>query len=123
MATARSSSTLSIDGERAPGDLQRLGVPPFVPPEEPEASKRAAQQRGVPALVADPERGAQGPVGGVEPLEQRREVALPQVDFRQPRRASVARKLRDQRVDDLPVDAPEGPASRTDAPAGAAGRP
>ena len=76
-------------------------MPSFVPAEESETSQGAAQQRRVAALLGDPERGGQRPVGGVESLEQRREVALTQIDLREPRGASFACQVRDQRVDDL----------------------
>ena len=67
----------------------------------PRLRSAAAQQRGVFALLADPKRGGQRAVGGVESFEQRREVALAQIDLREPRGASVARQVRNQRVDDL----------------------
>ena len=76
-------------------------MPPFVPPEQSEAAQRAAEHRRVATLLADPERGGERPVGGVESLEQRREVALAEIDLGQPRRASFACQVRDQRVDDL----------------------
>ena len=78
---------LAIDGERAPRDVEGFGMPSFVPAEQSETSQRAAQQRRVAALLADPQRGGQRPIGGVESLEQRREVALTQIDLGEARRA------------------------------------
>ena len=73
----------------------------FVPTEKPETSQAAAQQRGVSALLSDPERRRQRAIGRVESLEQRRQIALPEVDLREARGTAVAGQPRDQRVDDL----------------------
>ena len=54
-----------------------------------------------PRSCADPQRRGQGSIGRVESLEQRRQVALAQVDLGQPRGTPFARQVRDQRVDDL----------------------
>ena len=78
-------------------------MPSFVPAEKSETPEAASQQRGVSALLGDPKRGGEGAVGGVEPFEQRREVALPKIDLGESGGAPVARKVRDQRVDDLPL--------------------
>ena len=71
--------------------------PPFVPAQQPEAAQRAAQQCAFAALLADSQRRRQRAIGGVEPLEQRREIPLPQVDLGEPRRSLFASEVRDQR--------------------------
>ena len=54
-----------------------------------------------PRSCADPQRRAERAIGGIESLEQRREVALAEVDLGQPGGTALSCEMRDQRVDDL----------------------
>ena len=83
-------------GKRVFGDRQRVGGAALVPAEQPDAAQRAALERGVAALAAQPQCGGEGAVGGVEPLEQRRHVSLTQVSLGQALGGAVRRKERDQ---------------------------
>jgi len=53
---------------------QGVGVPALVPAQQPDAAQRVAFERRVAALPAHAERGRQRAIGGVEPLEQGRDV-------------------------------------------------
>ena len=76
---------LPVDGERVFRNRQRVGVPSLVPAQQPDAAQRIALERRVAALPADAKRGGQRAIGGIEPFEQRRHVALTQIRLGEPR--------------------------------------
>src|SRR6185295_7227091 len=95
------------DRERAFGDRKRLHVPSFVPAEQADTPQGVAFERRVPLFAADAQRRAQRSIRRVEPLRERKQVALPQIRFGQPRGRAAWSEVRDQVADDRPLPASE----------------
>ena len=89
-------AAFTVDGKRVFRERQRLRVAAFVPAEQPDAAQDVALEARALQLAADPKRGAQRAIGGVEPLQQRQKIALAQVRLRQPRGRAAGRQVRSQ---------------------------
>src|SRR6185437_4737898 len=88
----------TVDVERTLHGLERFARAAFVPAQESHAPQRIAFTRLISALPADPQRGAERAVRGVEPAQQRVDVALALVRFRELGGCLLRRQQRDQLV-------------------------
>src|SRR5207245_2476401 len=90
----------SINGQRTFGDREGFRVSLLMPTQKSEAAQRMTLERHVTTLPTDAQRRAQHAISRIEALEQRREIALPQIRLRESFRRTSRREQCDQLVDD-----------------------